>query len=93
MYGTAGNALTVASAPLPADCPTPVSPSGVVNASEVITYGAGALTSAKTMISFVTIGATISALRRNSGNNGYDIVMTRASSAWQYAYALIQYYT
>lgn len=91
-YTVAGNALTLVSMTLPADCPTPASPSGVTAANEVLSYGSGALATAKTMISFATIGATISALRRNSANNGYDIVVTRPSSAYQYAYATIQYF-
>ena len=91
-YSVAGSALTLVSMTLPADCPTPASPNGVTAANEVLSYGSGALSTAKTMISFATIGATISALRRNSANNGYDIVVTRASAAYQYAYATIQYF-
>jgi hypothetical protein len=91
-YSVAGSALTLVSMTLPADCPTPASPNGVTAANEVLTYGSGALSTAKTMISFATIGATISAIRRNSANNGYDIVVTRASAAYQYAYATIQYF-
>jgi hypothetical protein len=91
-YTVAGSALTLVSMTLPADCPTPASPSGVTAANEVLSYGSGALATAKTMISFATVGATISALRRNSANNGYDIVVTRPSAAYQYAYATIQYF-
>ncbi len=91
-YTIAGSALTLVSMTLPADCPTPASPNGVTAANEVLSYGGGALSTAKTMISFATVGATISALRRNSANNGYDIVVTRASAAYQYAYATIQYF-
>jgi hypothetical protein len=91
-YTVAGNALTLVSMTLPADCPTPASPNGVTAANEVLSYGSGALSTAKTMISFATVGATISAIRRNSANNGYDIVVTRPSAAYQYAYATIQYF-
>jgi len=91
-YTVAGSALTLVSMTLPADCPTPASPNGVTAANEVLSYGGGALSTAKTMISFATVGATISALRRNSANNGYDIVVTRPSAAYQYAYATIQYF-
>jgi hypothetical protein len=91
-YSVAGSALTLVSMTLPADCPTPASPNGVTAANEVLSYGGGALSTAKTMISFATVGATISALRRNSANNGYDIVVTRPSAAYQYAYATIQYF-
>jgi hypothetical protein len=91
-YSVAGSALTLVSMTLPADCPTPASPNGVTAANEVLSYGSGALSTAKTMISFATVGATISALRRNSANNGYDIVVTRPSAAYQYAYATIQYF-
>ena len=91
-YTVAGSALTLVSMTLPADCPTPASPNGVTAANEVLSYGGGALATAKTMISFATVGATISALRRNSANNGYDIVVTRPSAAYQYAYATIQYF-
>jgi len=91
-YTIAGSALTLVSMTLPADCPTPASPNGVTAANEVLSYGGGALATAKTMISFTTVGATISALRRNSANNGYDIVVTRPSAAYQYAYATIQYF-
>jgi hypothetical protein len=91
-YTVAGNALTLVSMTLPADCPTPASPNGVTAANEVLSYGSGALSTAKTMISFATVGATISALRRNSANNGFDIVVTRPSAAYQYAYATIQYF-
>jgi hypothetical protein len=91
-YTVAGSALTLVSMTLPADCPTPASPNGVTAANEVLSYGSGALSTAKTMISFATVGATISAIRRNSANNGYDIVVTRPSAAYQYAYATIQYF-
>jgi hypothetical protein len=92
-YTVAGNALTIVSMTLPTDCPTPASPSGVTAANEVISYGAGALATAKTLVTFATIGATIAGLRRNAANTGYEIAVTRASSAWQYAYATIQYFT
>ena len=92
-YTVAGNALTIVSMTLPTDCPTPASPSGVTAANEVISYGAGALSSAKTFVTFATIGATIAGLRRNNANTGYEVVVTRASSSWQYAYATIQYFT
>jgi hypothetical protein len=92
-YTVAGTLLTAVSMTLPTDCPTPASPSGVTAANEVISYGAGALSSAKTFVTFATIGATIAGLRRNNANTGYEVVVTRASSSWQYAYATIQYFT
>ena len=92
-YTVAGNALTLVSMTLPTDCPTPASPSGVTAANEIICYGAGALATAKTVVTFATIGATIAGLRRNNANTGYDVVVTRPSTAWQYAYATIQYFT
>ena len=93
LYGSAGNAVTVASAQLPSDCPTPISPSGLTAASDVLTYGTGVLSTTKGIVTFGTIGAGMSALRRNSGNNGYDITIMRGSANHQYAYAHIQYYT
>jgi hypothetical protein len=91
-YTVAGNALTICSMTLPADCPTPASPTGVTAASEVISYGSGILSGAKTLASFATINAGASAIRRNSANNGYDVVVTRSSSAYQYVYLTIQYF-
>ncbi len=91
-YAVAGNSLTLASATLPTDCPIPISPSGVTAASEAISYGTGILVTVKTVPAFTTVGAGMSALRRNSGNNGYDIAIIRASANYQYGYATIQYY-
>jgi UDP-N-acetylglucosamine acyltransferase len=56
-YTVAGNALTVCSMTLPADCPIPASPTGVTAANEIICYGAGMLQAAKSLASFVTINA------------------------------------
>ena len=92
-YTVAGNALTLVSITLPADCPTPTSPSGVTAASEIINYGAGMLQTTKAVASFATINAGASGLRRNSANTGFDVVVTRSSSGYQYAYASIQYFT
>ena len=92
-YTVAGNALTLVSMTLPADCPTPTSPSGVTAALEIINYGAGMLQATKAVASFATINAGASGLRRNSANTGFDVVATRSSSAYQYAYASIQYFT
>ena len=92
-YTVAGSALTLVSMTLPADCPTPTSPSGVTAALEIINYGAGMLQATKAVASFATINAGASGLRRNSANTGFDVVATRSSSAYQYAYASIQYFT
>ncbi len=92
VYSVAGAALTGVSMALPTDMPNPELPTGVSGASVAISYGSGALSSATSVITFATIGATISAIRVNSGNNGFDIVVMRASSTWQYAYATISYY-
>lgn len=88
-YGTAGAGLTAVALDLPSDLPKPETPAGVTTANDVVNYGSGAITSAKTAI---TTNASFCVLRLKTDPNTYEIYINRASGAYRYAYAMIQYF-
>ena len=87
-YSVAGAALTQVLMNLPSDCPTPVVPTNA-GATHVIVYGSGAINGAKTA---ATSSTSYAALRVNAANNGYELIVNRGSSAYQYAFINIQYF-
>ena len=92
-YGTAGaSTLTTVAVELPSTAPTPILPDSVTAVNEVIGYGNGIITVAKTI---PTTNAPFCALRiKTLGTpNVYEVVVVRAQASYRYAYITIQYFT
>jgi hypothetical protein len=90
-YSVVGAALTQLIMTLPSDCPTPLIPTNV-GATHVIVYCSGALTAQKTVAAATSQSAGFSALRINAAGTGYELILTRNSQAYQYAYITLQYF-
>ena len=90
-YSVAGAALTQLIMTFPSDCPAPLIPTNV-GATNVIVYCSGALTTLKTIAAATSQSPGFSALRINAANNGYELILTRNSQAYQYAYITLQYF-
>jgi hypothetical protein len=83
--------LTTLVATLPSDCPTPEVPTGLSGASSILYPATGYLFTSTTTLP-TTAASTIAFLRINSSNNGYEIVLIRASGSVNSAYILLNYY-
>jgi hypothetical protein len=90
-YATVGAALTQLIMTLPSDCPTPLIPTNV-GATHVIVYCSGALTAQKTVAAATSQSPGFSALRINAAGTGYELILTRNSQSYQYAYITLQYF-
>jgi hypothetical protein len=90
-FASTGSGVTAVSCPLPADMPTPKSPSGFTTANANLYYGSGLMTNTRN--SAPTTAPVFTSIRRNSNNNGYEFFMSRASNAPAYVYISIQYFT
>lgn len=92
-YGTVGaSTLTSVAVELPSTAPTPILPDSVTAVGEVIGYGNGIITVAKTI---PTTNAPFCALRiKTLGTpNVYEVAVIRAQASYRYAYITIQYFT
>jgi hypothetical protein len=91
VYGTAGSNNSQVTITLPADLPTPFSPTGLTSASNMLYYGAANMATAVTGVITVTRPCM---LRRNSANNGFEILVTAATAqAMNFVSITIQYLT
>lgn len=90
-YATVGSALTQVIMTLPSDCPAPVVPTNV-GATHIIVYASGALSGGKTLSTPTTISPGFAGLRVNAAGTGYELIVNRNSSAYQYAYITVQYF-
>lgn len=91
VYGTAGANNTQVTITLPADLPTPFSPTGLTSASNMLYYGVANMATAVTGVITVTRPCM---LRRNSANNGFEILVTAATAqAMTFVSITIQYLT
>jgi hypothetical protein len=90
-YGTAGAAtLTTVSCELPSTAPTPALPASVSAVGDILNYGTGMISVAKTLPTTTT---PFCALRiKSTSPNVYEISVTRAAAAYRYAYITIQYF-
>ena len=89
-YGTAGANNSQLTLTIPSDLPTPESPTSLTNASEMQYFGTGSMNTTTTGIITVTRPVM---LRRNSSNNGYEIIMTQAAgTAVKFVTLTIQYF-
>jgi len=90
LYGTVGTSNTSVVMTLPSGAPTPVKPTGLTNASEKLYQGSGKITQNTTG---TLSNANECALRSNSANNGFEIVMTQTSINAKLVNATIIYFT
>jgi len=90
-YATAGLSLTSVSCELPSTAPTPVLPTSVTTAGDVINYATGWLTTSKAI---ATTNFPVCAFRLKSTlPNVFEVVVVRSpASSYRYAYATIQYF-
>ena len=90
VYATAGSALTAVVIPFPTGAPTPVNPTGLSSASEVLYIGQGRLSPSKTNTTATT---ALAAIRNNAANTGKEIIVQQASGSHTMAQATIEYFT
>jgi hypothetical protein len=90
IYTTAGSISQVV-IPLPADMPTPLSPTGLSGALDVLYYGVGMFNALTTSVSSLTRSCL---LRRNAANTGYEFVITHTAAVSSRVISLtLQYFT
>jgi hypothetical protein len=91
LYTTAGASNSQVIIVLPADLPTPYSPTGLTSASNMLYYGAANMATSVTGIVTVTRPCM---LRRNVANNGFEVIVTAATAqAMTFVSLTIQYLT
>jgi len=91
-YSVAGSALTSVALALPSDLPTPETPSSVTTNLDVVNYGNGVLTTTKAALATPITCYSALRLKTLGTPNIFEIVIARATGAYQYAYASIQYF-
>jgi hypothetical protein len=89
-YATVGNGLTAVVISLPSDLPNPVKPTGFTGASERLYIGSGRLSTSDTG-NLSTAGECF--LRANAADNGFEILISQASSNAKNAQITIEYFT
>jgi len=90
IYTTAGS-ITQVVIPLPTDMPTPLSPTGLSGALDVLYYGVGMFSTLTTTVSTVN---RVCFLRRNAANTGYEFVITHSAAVSSRVISLtLQYFT
>lgn len=89
-YATTGTSNTSVVIPFLSDFPTPVKPSGLSGTSNLLYNGTGDFR--QTATSSIALINTV-ALRSNSDNTDFEIIMTQASSSTKIAKLTIQYFT
>lgn len=91
-YSVAGSALTSVALALPSDLPNPETPSSVTTNLDVVNYGNGVLTTTKAALATPVTCYSALRLKTLGTPNIFEIVIARATGAFQYAYASIQYF-
>jgi len=90
IYTTPGSISQVV-IPLPADMPTPLSPTGLGSALDILYYGVGMFSTLTTTVSIVN---RVCFLRRNAANTGYEFVITHSAAVSSRVISLtLQYFT
>jgi len=90
IYTTAGSISQVV-IPLPTDMPTPLSPTGLGSALDILYYGVGMFSTLTTTVSNVSRTCI---LRRNAANTGYEFVITHSAAISSRVISLtLQYFT
>ena len=91
VYGTVSANNTTLLIPLPADCPTPLKPTGFSAASNYLYPVNNAITG--NTVSALTNAAARGGLRSNSGNNGFELFFNFSPLPSIYFHLTITYYT
>lgn len=89
-YGTAGNALTAMVVPFQADFPTPSQPAGLTSASDLLFPANAQFSATNPQTLFNAVSRSY--LRRNSANNGFEIVSNFSSGAIRTALINVTYF-
>lgn len=88
-YGSAGSNLTAVQMALPADLPTPLTPTGFSGNSSVLYNGSAHMSNALTASSAAHRGH----LRINSGSTGYELyIVTATAGSYRYAQITLIYF-
>jgi len=90
VYANAGTLLSAVNMTLPSDCPTPLKPTGLSSANNILYSGVGFLGINLTAIPSATARVV---LRINSTNNGFEVLSTAVAAAYLYSDITLQYYT
>lgn len=90
VYGTAGTSNTSVAMTLPSGSPTPIKPTGLSGALDKLYIGTGKLTQNTTS---ALTNANETVLRSNSGNNGFEVVVSQTSVNARLVNATLQYFT
>ena len=90
VYATAGANNTQVTISLPSGLPTPFSPTGLTAGNDVLYMGNATIT---TSTNTTITTARTCMLRRNTANNGYEIIATTVTGAQKFVSITIQYFT
>ena len=90
VYATIGAALTAVSVTLPTDCPTPLKPTGLTAASNILYTGSGIFLNSLTGVPSASNRVLF---RSNSANNGFEINSNGPSGGYLFADIIVQYFT
>jgi hypothetical protein len=90
VYGTAGANNTQVTITFPSDLPTPFSPTGLTAANDVLYSGSAIVT---TQTNTIITTARTCMIRRNTANNGFELIATTVTGAQRFVSITIQYYT
>jgi hypothetical protein len=91
-YASAGTTITQAIFPFPSDMPAPVVPDGLTGASIAIYVGIGNMSNSLT-VPAASSSDMISYIRRNSGDTGWEFVITGVSATYRAFKLSITYFT
>jgi hypothetical protein len=89
-YATAGNGLNAVAITLPSGLPDPIRPTGFTGASERLYIGSGRLAPSDTGV--LTTGGECF-IRRNSADNGFELVISQTAGNHKIAQLTIEYFT
>jgi len=90
-YGTVGGGgLTSVAFELPTGAPTPLLPTSVTTAGDVLSYVSGNITTTKTQ---ATTNPISTFRLKSTSPNVFEVSIARTAAAYRYAYATIQYIT
>lgn len=90
VYTTAGANNTQVTIAFPSDLPTPFSPTGLTAANDVLYSGSAIVT---TQTNTIITTARTCMIRRNTANNGFELIATTVTGGQRFVTITIQYLT
>lgn len=90
VYATIGSALTAVSVTLPTDCPTPLKPTGLTAASNILYTGNGLFLNSLTGVPSASNRVLF---KSNAANNGFEINSNGPSGGYLFTDIIVQYFT